>query len=472
MIIPVILAGGTGTRLWPLSRGAYPKQFQKLYGDKTMLQLTIERLDGLNCLPPIVVCNEAHRFIVAEQLREIGVLNYSIILEPAGRDTAPAIALAAFHASKDHQNPSLLVLSADHVIKNPEGLYKAINQSQTCLNHGKLTLLGIRPNSAETGYGYIKYDTQDALDDNAFNIQAFVEKPDLDTAKKYLADGGYLWNSGMFVFKAQDYLSELKTYHQKIYDACKISIENSVLDLDFIRIDKENFDKVEKISIDYAIMEKTQKAAVIPMDVQWSDVGSWSALWDVSEHDESSNVSAGDGKTILFDSSKNYVYNESSLVCLLGIDDAVVVQTKDAILVANKNRTQDVKQLVSLLEKESKKETEFHREVYRPWGKYDSVDNGHRYQVKRIVVKAGEKLSLQKHFHRSEHWIVVSGTAEVTVNDKIMLVTENESVYIPLGSIHCLKNPGKVDLHLIEVQVGSYLGEDDIVRFEDVYGRS
>ena len=469
MILPIIMAGGTGSRLWPLSRERFPKQFQTLYGQTTMLQATVLRLQGLECLPPLVICNEEHRFIVAEQLRQIGQLDHNIILEPTGKNTAPAIALAAIYAAKYENNPALLVLAADHVVLDEEAFRAAVVQAQVPVKQDKLVTFGIVPQSPETGYGYIKYDPN-AGEQSGFIVEQFVEKPDLATAKAYLENGNYLWNSGMFAFKAQNYLNELKNHRPDIYSACSNAMQNVDIDLDFIRINKESFFDCPAESIDYAVMEKTTNAVVIAMDVGWSDVGAWSSLWEVSDKDKDDNVITGDVLTV--DSHHNYIFAETGLIATVGLDNTIVVQTKDAVLVASKDKSQEVKRIVNQLKAAKRQEHSVHREVYRPWGKYDSIDSGHRYQVKCITVKPSERLSVQMHHHRAEHWIVVSGTAKVIVDGHEKLVTENESVYIPLGAMHCLENPGKVDLEMIEVQVGSYLGEDDIVRFEDRYGRT
>lgn len=469
MILPIIMAGGTGSRLWPLSRELFPKQFQKLYGQTTMLQATVLRLQGLDCLPPLVICNEEHRFIVAEQLRQIGQLDHNIILEPTGKNTAPAIALAAIYAAKHEDNPALLILAADHVVLDEDAFRAAVVQAQAHVEQDKLVTFGIVPQAPETGYGYIKYNPN-AGKQLGFKVEQFVEKPDLATAKAYLDSGNYLWNSGMFAFKAQNYLNELKDYRPDIFSACSNAMQSVDIDLDFIRINKESFFDCPAESIDYAVMEKTTNAVVIAMDAGWSDVGAWSSLWEVSDKDKDDNVITGDVLTV--DSHNNYIFAETGLVATVGLDNIIVVQTKDAVLVASKDKSQEVKRIVNQLKADKRQEHSIHREVYRPWGKYDSIDSGHRYQVKCITVKPSERLSVQMHHHRAEHWIVVSGTAKVIVDGNEKLVTENESVYIPLGATHCLENPGKVDLEMIEVQVGSYLGEDDIVRFEDRYGRT
>ena len=468
MLQSVIIAGGTGSRLWPLSREAFPKQFQKLHGNKTMLQATIERLQGLDYSPPIVICNENHRFIVAEQLRQIGQLNHNIILEPVGKNTAPAIALATFYATKYGENPNLLILPADHVILDTLAFQASIKQALSHIENNKLVTFGIVPHSPETGYGYIQCGEQ--LVQTGFIVNQFVEKPDQQTAQSYLDSGNYLWNSGMFAFKAENYLKELKTHRPDIYNVCQQATEQLDNDLDFIRINNKIFHTCPEESIDYAVMEKTADAVVVPMDAGWNDVGAWSSLWDVSDKDQDGNSKNGD--VLCIDSYNNYILAETGLVATVGVEDCIIVQTKDAVLVTNKDKAQDVKLLVKQLQKQNRSETLLHREVYRPWGKYDSIDNGKRYQVKRITVKPNEKLSVQMHHHRAEHWIVVSGTAKVSIDGKESLLSENQSVYIPLGAVHFLENPGKIPLELIEVQVGSYLGEDDIVRLEDRYGRS
>lgn len=466
MILPVIMAGGTGSRLWPMSRDLMPKQFLKLNGEDTMLQATVKRLQNLDASAPLVICNEEHRFIAAEQLRQVKQLDHNIILEPVGRNTAPAIALAAMAAIiKDH-DPLLLVLAADHMILNTLAFELAVSKAQQLAKQDKLVTFGIVPTHAETGYGYICCG--EATGD-AFTVRRFVEKPDAATAEQYFSSGDYYWNSGMFMFKASRYLAELKQYRPDIYAACELAMAEVNPDLDFIRVNKEAFVACPDDSVDYAVMEKTSAAVVVPLDAGWSDVGSWSSLWDISCKDDDGNVCSGDVLNV--GSQNNYVYAETGLVATVGLQDVVVVQTKDAVLVAAKNKVQDIKTVVQRLKAAGRTEHRIHREVYRPWGKYDSIDNGERYQVKRITVKPGEKLSIQMHHHRAEHWIVVSGTANVTVDGKERLLSENQSVYIPLGAVHALENPGKIPLELIEVQSGSYLGEDDIVRFSDRYGR-
>lgn len=470
MILPVIMAGGTGSRLWPLSRELYPKQFLKLKGELSMLQQTIARLSGIKHQAPLLICNEEHRFIAAEQLRVGGFDHSGIILEPVGRNTAPAIALAAIQAlktaSKDEE-PILLVLAADHLIEDENLFHKAVEQALPFAQDDQLVTFGITPTSPETGYGYIKCRERHG---DAFSVQEFVEKPSLDIAKAYLASGNYYWNSGMFLFKASRYLEELKAHRPDIFSACEKAMSATKPDMDFIRVSKEVFERCPDDSIDYAVMEKTRSAKMIPMDAGWSDVGSWSALWEVSEKDENQNVTSGD--VINVNSTNSYIHAESKLVSTVGIDNLVVIETKDAVLVANKDKVQHVKDVVKLLKETGRTEHKIHREVFRPWGKYDSIDCGVRDQVKRITVKPGEKLSIQMHHHRAEHWIVVCGTAKVTIGEKTFLLSENESTYIPIGTIHALENPGKIPLEMIEVQTGGYLGEDDIVRFEDRYGRT
>ncbi|MGN5006708.1 mannose-1-phosphate guanylyltransferase/mannose-6-phosphate isomerase [Aeromonas sp. 96A] len=468
-LIPVIMAGGSGSRLWPLSRELYPKQFLQLDGEATMLQATVNRLNKLACAQPLVICNEDHRFLVAEQLRHLNKLAHNIILEPAGRNTAPAIALAALTALQtagDSEDPLLLVLAADHVIRDEEGFITSVRQAISHAEAGKLVTFGIVPTHPETGYGYIRRGAEQS---GAFAVAQFVEKPDVATANEYLACGEYYWNSGMFLFRASRFLAELKAFRPDIYAACVQAVGTINPDLDFVRVDKSAFVACPSDSIDYAVMEKTTDAVVVPMDAGWSDVGSWSSLWDISDKDEVGNVFRGD--VIQHGCANNYVFAESGLVSLVGVDNLVVVQTKDALLVVDKQKVQDVKKIVEYLKASGRTEHQVHREVYRPWGKYDSIDNGQRYQVKHISVKPGEKLSLQMHHHRAEHWIVVSGTAKVTNGERTFLVTENESTFIPVGSVHSLENPGKVTLEVIEVQSGSYLDEEDIVRLEDRYGR-
>jgi mannose-1-phosphate guanylyltransferase/mannose-6-phosphate isomerase len=465
-MIPVILSGGSGTRLWPLSRGQYPKQFLPLITDHTMIQETILRLNGLEGLKaPIAVCNEDHRFMMAEQLWEIGAKPAAIILEPVGRNTAPAVAMAALTAASGDE--ILLVLPADHVISNLAAFHKAIIQAKALAAQGFLVTFGVVPSEPETGYGYIK---RDALQQGgAFNVAAFVEKPDADTAKHYLQSGDYYWNSGMFAFKAGSFINELEKFNPEMLEICRQALKAAKVDLDFVRLDKELFSTCPADSIDYAVMERTDKAVVIPLDAGWSDVGSWSALWEVTDKDPFGNAISGDVLTV--DTRNSYIHAQNKLVAVIGVQDLVVVETDDAVMIAPKDRVQEVKQIVVQLKELKRNEADFHRKCYRPWGHYDLVDIGDRHQTKRIVVKPGGKLSVQKHHHRAEHWVVVKGTALVTKGDEKLLITENESTYIPLGIVHCLENPGVIPLEIVEVQSGSYLGEDDIVRFVDQYGR-
>jgi len=467
MIYPVIMAGGTGSRLWPLSRELHPKQFLALVDDQlSMLQATLARLNGIKTAAPSLICNEQHRFLVAEQLRVVGCNDARILLEPVGRNTAPAIALAALQACQENEDSMLLVLAADHVIEDVAAFHAAINAALPLAQDGKLVTFGIVPTHAETGYGYIQ---RGGVLGEGFAVKCFVEKPDTATAEEYLASGDYYWNSGMFLFKARRYLDELQTYQPEVLQACQDAIAQAQPDLDFIRVDAEAFAKSPNISIDYAVMEKTVDAAVVSLDAGWSDVGSWSALWEALPRNKQGNALQGDILTEQV--SNSFIHAESRLVTAVGVDNLVIVETKDAVLVIDKNQTQRVKDLVTQLKNNNRSEHVTHPEVYRPWGKYEAIDNGKRYQVKRITVKPGAKLSVQMHHHRSEHWVVVSGTAKVTNGDKTFLITENESTYIPIGEIHALENPGKIPLELIEVQSGSYLSEDDIVRIKDDYGR-
>ncbi len=474
-IIPVILSGGSGTRLWPLSRNSYPKQFLSLVSrDESLFQSTVQRVRGISDQSPIVVCNEQHRFLVAEQLRLVDVPGASIVLEPMGKNTAPAAALAALLALEagNGESPVLLVLPSDHLIQSPEAFSQAINTGMGKAADGDIVTFGIVPQHPETGYGYIKADTQSAgLQPNmALPIEKFVEKPDRETAEAYLETQQYLWNSGIFLFRADRFLEELKRHQSAILDACKASMEGRTRDLDFIRPDKTAFSECPSDSIDYAVMEHTTRATVVPMDAGWSDVGSWSSLWEVKSKDDRGNVAEGD--TVIEDSEDCMVYADHRLVATLGLKDTIIVETADAVLVADKSRVQDIKKVVESLSGTRRYETDSHRKIYRPWGCFDSIDAGDRFQVKRITVNPGAKLSLQKHFHRAEHWIVVTGTAKITRNDEEFILTENQSTYIPLGAIHRLSNPGAIPLEIIEIQSGSYLGEDDIVRLGDEYGRS
>jgi len=466
--LPVIMAGGSGTRLWPLSRELFPKQFIALDGQRSMLQATVARLEGLTRAQPLVICNESHRFLVAEQLRQVDALSRNILLEPAGRNTAPAIALAALHATADGADPLMLVLAADHVIQDQLAFQSAVRTALPLAEAGSLVTFGIVAHRPETGYGYIRRGA--AVDAGAWAVERFVEKPALEVAEGYVASGDYDWNSGMFLFRASRYLEELEAHRPDILAACRAAFSQPQSDLDFVRVDEAAFRACPDESIDYAVMEKTDSAVVVTMDAGWSDVGAFAALWEVLPHDEAGNVHRGD--VISHDSHGNLVFAENALVATVGLQDHVVVQTKDAVMVAPRERAGEVRQIVARLKAGGRHEHQVHREVYRPWGQYDSIDNGQRYQVKRITVKPGQKLSLQMHHHRAEHWIVVKGTARVTLDGQQRLLTENESIYLPVGSVHALENPGCIPLELIEVQVGSYLGEDDIVRLEDRYGRT
>ncbi len=485
MIVPVILSGGAGTRLWPLSRELYPKQLLPLVSDRTMLEETVLRLNGLPELgSPLAVCNEEHRFMVGEQLRRAGAAPAAIILEPVGRNTAPAVALAALQATGDGSDPLLLVLPADHVIRDAGAFRAAVLQGLEAAESGSLVTFGIVPEAPETGYGYIRADrsrpfirktgtvsgSSDSGGETAgFAVASFVEKPDRPTAESYLASGEYFWNSGMFLFRASRFLVELERLAPAIDAACRSAMAGARQDLDFIRIETAAFTACPSDSIDYAVMEKTGDAVVIPLVAGWSDVGSWSALWAVGAQDPAGNVCRGD--VISIDSRNCYLHSSSRLVATVGLTDCVVVETGDAVLVAAKDRVQDVKQVVSHLKAEKRGEVLLHRRVNRPWGAYECIDAADRFQVKRITVNPGATLSLQLHHHRAEHWIVVKGTARVVRGDEVLTVSENQSTYIPLGAPHRLENPGKIPLELIEVQSGSYLGEDDIVRMEDKYGR-
>jgi mannose-1-phosphate guanylyltransferase/mannose-6-phosphate isomerase len=467
LLIPVIMSGGAGTRLWPLSREMYPKQLLALTGKYTMLQDTAARVAGIaGVQPPIVMCNEAHRFIVAEQLRAVGVTAAAILLEPVARSTAPAVALAALKAQETDPDATLLVAPADHVIRDVRAFQLAAVVAAAQAQEGKLVTFGIVAHSPETGYGYIRRGDGTGP---AYPVASFIEKPPLDVAQQFVASGDYYWNSGIFVFKASRYLAELKTFAPDILEASTAALRAARADLDFVRVDKAAFEKCRSESIDYAVMEKTRDAVVLPLDAGWSDVGSWSSLFDALAPDEEGNVLQGD--VLVHDTHDCYVHSTSRLVAVVGMDDHIIVETKDAVLVAPKERVQDVKELVAKLKKSGRKESSLHREVFRPWGSYDSIDNGERFQVKRLSVKPGGVLSLQMHHHRAEHWIVVQGTARITRDGETFLLSENESTYIPVGAKHRIENPGKVPLHIVEVQSGTYLGEDDIVRLEDNYGR-
>ncbi|WP_174851131.1 mannose-1-phosphate guanylyltransferase/mannose-6-phosphate isomerase [Yersinia artesiana] len=470
MLLPVIMAGGTGSRLWPMSRELYPKQFLRLHGVNSMLQETVNRLEGISVREPVVICNEEHRFLVAEQLRQINKLSHNIILEPVGRNTAPAIALAALNAISQGDDPVMLVLAADHIINNCDAFHQAITDAIPFAKKDSLVTFGIVPTGPETGYGYIQRGESTINDiSEAFKVKRFVEKPNLETAEQYINSGEYYWNSGMFMFRAKRYIQELEKFRPDILEACKAAMKDSDSDKDFITIDKDKFSACPDVSIDYAVMEQTSNAVVVPLDAGWSDVGSWSALWDVSNKDESGNAITGD--TFLHDTQNCYINTDERLVAAVGVDNLVIVSTKDAVLVVDKSKVQDVKKVVEHLKQTKRSEYRRHRETYRPWGRCDIIVNEQRFNVNRITVKPGGSFSMQMHHHRAEHWIVLSGTAKVTIGDKTFLITENQSTFIPIGSLHMLENPGKISLELIEVQSGSYLGDDDIIRIKDHYGR-
>jgi mannose-1-phosphate guanylyltransferase / mannose-6-phosphate isomerase len=472
MLTPVILSGGAGTRLWPLSRELYPKQLLALTGTRTMLQQTLLRLEGLSAAPAVIVCNEAHRFLVAEQLRQLRITPRATLLEPFGRNTAPAIALAAHAALRgmgadaNAVDPLLLVLPADHVIRDVPAFQRAVRVALGAAEAGQLATFGVVPHAPETGYGYIQ---RGAAAGAAFKIARFVEKPNQEHARAFISSGDYYWNSGMFLFRARRYLQELARFAPEMARVCEAAFRAAKADLDFTRIDAAIFEQCPADSIDYAVMEKTADAVVVPLEAGWSDVGSWSSLHEASEADAHGNVARGD--VISEDTHGSYLYAESRLVAAVGLRDHVVVETKDAVLVAPKTRVQDVKKLVLQLKERGRYEHSLHREVFRPWGSYDSIESGSRFQVKRLKVKPGATLSLQMHHHRAEHWVVVAGTARITRGEEVFLLEENQSTYIPIGVKHRIENPGMIPLEIIEVQSGSYLGEDDIVRFEDVYGR-
>ena len=467
-ILPVILAGGSGTRLWPLSRKYYAKQYLALTGEASMLQLTVARLGGLSCEAPFIVCSEETRFLAAEQMREIGNEKALILLEPAARNTAPAIALAALEALKGGNDPLLLVMPADHKIENNEAFKSAIEIAVPIARSGHLVTLGIEPNYPETGYGYI-CKGEAIFDNTAFNISSFIEKPNLEAAEDYVNSGTHLWNSGIFLFNASRYIEELETLSPEIMKACRSAHLGRSRDMNFCRFNGIEFLACPEISIDYAVMEKTTESVVVPLDAGWNDIGSWLALRDIEAKSDDGNVEIGD--VLSLRGVGNYINAGSRLVTAIGLENMVVVETKDAIFIAPKDRVSEIKDLIVHMEEKGRTELDHHCVVFRPWGKYESIDIGERYQVKRITVNPGAKLSVQKHYHRAEHWTVVSGSAVVTCGDETILLSENQSTYIPLGEIHALENPGKIPLELIEVQSGSYLGEDDIVRFEDKYGR-
>jgi len=473
MIIPIILSGGTGSRLWPMSRELKPKQFLPLFGEQTMLQATVSRLTGLQDLAnPVIICNETHRFLVAQQMKEIGIDVDKIILEPVGRNTAPAICAAAEYIkgkSTTREDDVLLILAADHIINNTTDFHKVITAGYQVALQGQLVTFGIVPHKAETGYGYIKRAEIFSKQDNAYTIEQFVEKPNQHTAQKYFDSGEYYWNSGMFMFSATTILEQMNKFSHAIYKQVKTAVAKGSKDLDFCRLEVEAFSASPSDSIDYAVMEKTDKAVVLPLDAQWNDVGAWSALWEAKPHDQQGNVIQGD--VLTYELSNSYIHAEERMIAVIGMDNCVVVETADAVLVADKSRSQDVKNIVNQLKHSAREEIISHQRVYRPWGSYETLEETKRFKVKRIIVNPGAKLSLQMHHHRAEHWVVVKGTAKITCGEQEIILTEDQSNYIPLGTKHRLENPGLIPLEIIEIQTGSYLGEDDIIRFDDHYGR-
>ncbi|MDR3524785.1 MAG: mannose-1-phosphate guanylyltransferase/mannose-6-phosphate isomerase [Acetobacteraceae bacterium] len=469
MIVPVILSGGTGTRLWPLSRESFPKQFWPLVSERTLIQDTALRALGAGISAPLVVCNDAHRFVVAEQLRQVGIEGSRVVLEPVGRNSAPAIAAAALIVAETHPDAVLWLMAADAAISDTTALGAALGRALAAARAGYVVTFGMQPTAAETGYGYIKSGAVVSGLEGVHAIAQFVEKPDAATAKSMVADGGHLWNSGMFVFTAATLIAELERHAPDVLAAVRLAVAARRTDLDFIRLGEAEFAACPNISIDYALAERTDRAVVVPASLGWSDVGSWSALWELGEKDAAGNVVFGD---VMLEGAKNcYARTDSLLTAVVGLQDVVLVVTEDAVLAMHRDHAQDVKKIVERLKAAKRSEASAHRRMYRPWGFYEGITKGERFQVKRIVVSAGAKLSLQKHFHRAEHWVVVEGTAIVTRDDETLMVRENESIYLPLGCVHRLENPGKIPLTLIEVQSGPYLGEDDIVRIEDTYGR-
>lgn len=468
-LYPVILSGGSGSRLWPLSREHYPKPLLPLVSGQTLLQDTACRLDEINDLADAVyVCNEEHRFLLAEQVAQLGKQPATIILEPEGRNTAPALTLAALFLLQKDPHAMMIVMPADHVIKETASFVAAVQQGRASAESGKLVTFGIVPDSAETGYGYIQRGSGDAVN-GVYPVGQFVEKPDIETAEQYLAAGDYFWNSGIFLMRADKWLQEMTDKRPDIVASCQAAMEAGKQDSDFFRIEQDSFRACPSDSIDYAVMEKTSDAVVIPVSAGWSDVGAWPALWNVCPRDESGNVIQGD--VIAHDTNNAFLLAQHRCLATVGLDNIIVIETADAVLVASKDKAQDVKEIVSHLKKEQRDECKVHREVFRPWGSYQGIDAGQRFQVKRLSVKPGAQLSLQMHHHRAEHWVVVKGTARVTCGDQVFNLHENESTYIPIGEKHRLENPGEIPLEIIEIQSGSYLGEDDIVRFEDIYDR-
>jgi mannose-1-phosphate guanylyltransferase/mannose-6-phosphate isomerase len=468
-LYPVILSGGSGSRLWPLSREYFPKPLLPLVSEKTLLQETACRLDSLPDVGDAVyVCNEEHRFLLAEQIAQLGKTPATIILEPAGRNTAPALTLAALYLLKRDPDAMMVVMPADHVMKEPLQFVAAVGQGSDNAEQGALVTFGIVPESPETGYGYIKRDTP-VEGSTAYTVARFVEKPDRQTAERYVSEGDYYWNSGIFLMRADRWLDEISQYRPDILGSCREAMSTGTQDRDFFRVNKQKFHECPSDSIDYAVMEKTDRAVVVPISAGWSDIGAWSALWDICPHDHDGNVIQGD--VLVEDTRNSFLVAQHRCLATVGLDNVVVVETADAVLVASKDKAQDVKAIVSRLKGSGREECKVHRKVYRPWGSYEGIDAGSRFQVKRLSVKPGAQLSLQLHHHRAEHWVVVKGTARVTCGDKVFVLHENASTYIPIGEKHRLENPGNIPLEVIEIQSGSYLGEDDIVRFEDVYDR-
>ncbi|MBV9248465.1 MAG: mannose-1-phosphate guanylyltransferase/mannose-6-phosphate isomerase [Acetobacteraceae bacterium] len=469
LIMPIILSGGSGTRLWPVSRESFPKQLWPLVSDRSLIQETAARAQGPSFGPPIVVCNQEHRFLIAEQLRAVGITNARIVLEPAGRNSAPAIAAAALLVEQEAPDAVLWMLAADHVIADVPALHRALGSAASAAAAGRFVTFGMQPTAPETGYGYIERGEPLRDESGVYAVARFLEKPDAATAARLIADGRHLWNSGMFVFTARTLLQELETHAPDVLRAVRRAVDERATDLDFIRLGAEAFTACPAISLDYAVAERTRFAAVVPADIGWSDVGSWSALWELGSQDPAGNVAIGD--VLLEESSNCYVRSDGMLAAVVGLQDAVVVVTEDAVLAMHRDCAQDVKKVVDRLRSAGRHEAVSHNRLYRPWGFFESLIQGDRFQVKRLVVNPGRQLSLQKHFHRAEHWVVVQGTARVTRDDETVILRENESIYLPLGCVHRLENPGKIPLSIIEVQSGAYLGEDDIVRLEDVYGR-
>jgi len=469
-IHPVVLSGGSGTRLWPMSRASLPKQLLALNGPRTMIQDTVLRANVPGAAPPILLCGDDHRFLVAEQMQALGVMPTAIVLEPMGRNTAPAAAVAALMVSEDDPSGVILLLPSDHVVTDEAAFRLAVDRAAAAARQGFVVTFGISPSAPETGYGYIQRGAPLKDIDGVCAVKRFAEKPDTSTAERYFASGDYLWNSGMFVFRADVLLAQLAQFEPGVVAASRAALAAAKRDLDFVRLDGPEFEKARNISIDYAVMEKTGKAAVVPCDIGWSDVGAWSSLWSLQKRDAQGNAIQGD--VIVHDSHDSYVRSEKGLTALVGVHDLVVVVTEDAVLVADKSRAQDVKAVVDQLKASGRSELSEHKVVFRPWGSYQGIDAGDGYQVKHIMVKPGGRLSLQSHTRRAEHWVVVQGTAQVTCGDKVFLLEENQSTYIPVGAKHRLENAGNLTLRLIEVQSGSYLGEDDIVRYDDAYGRA